>query len=265
MRRAILLLATIALTILAASGVAGAILNGAPDGNRHPYVGWASTEASACSSTLNSPTVFLTAGHCTEHWGSRVVYITFEPQADVASIRLDPDGVFDPGDAHTGTAYTHPRYSFPSYDVGVVVLDEPVSMATYGRLPKADRLDTLEKGTLLTAVGYGMRNFEVGGGPPEPTDPASRYRAKLRYLGTSRTLGSDTSSTRDLWLKARAGSMGEGGEGSCYGHSGGPFFLPDQRTIVGVISFGVSPLCTGLSGAQRVDLPVILSWVRSFL
>jgi hypothetical protein len=32
---------------------------------------------------------------------------------------------------------------------------------------------------------------------------------------------------------------------------------------VGVISFGVSPLCTGVSGAQRVDLIAVLSWVRS--
>jgi hypothetical protein len=30
-------------------------------------------------------------------------------------------------------------------------------------------------------------------------------------------------------------------------------------------SFGPSPFCTRVAGAQRVDLPVVLSWVRSFL
>jgi hypothetical protein len=39
MRRAALVLATIALAVLLASGVAGAIINGKPDGQRHPYVG----------------------------------------------------------------------------------------------------------------------------------------------------------------------------------------------------------------------------------
>jgi hypothetical protein len=264
MRRGVLLLVTMALAILAASGVAGAIINGQPDGNRHPYVGWASTEEGACSGTLISPTVFLTAGHCTEAWGSQVVYVTFDRQADFVPVELDPDGVFDPGDAYTGRAYAHPSYSFPFYDVGVVVLDEPVSMATYGRLPRANRVGTLEKGTLLTEVGYGVRNFEVGGGPPRIGDFATRYRAKVRYLGTSWTFGSDTAS-RDMLLKVRAGSMGEGGVGGCYGDSGGPYFLPDQRTIVGVESFLRSPFCTGVAGAQRVDLPVVLEWVRSFL
>lgn len=39
MRRLILLMATMALAILMASGVAQAIINGEPDGNMHPYVG----------------------------------------------------------------------------------------------------------------------------------------------------------------------------------------------------------------------------------
>jgi hypothetical protein len=38
-RRLILLIATMALAILIASGVAQAIINGEPDGNMHPYVG----------------------------------------------------------------------------------------------------------------------------------------------------------------------------------------------------------------------------------
>ncbi|HLM78402.1 MAG TPA: trypsin-like serine protease, partial [Rubrobacteraceae bacterium] len=65
MRRSVLLLTLMALTILAASGVAGAIINGQPDGSRHPYVGMVYNDGALCSGTLISPTAFLTAGHCT--------------------------------------------------------------------------------------------------------------------------------------------------------------------------------------------------------
>jgi hypothetical protein len=64
-------------------------------------------------------------------------------------------------------------------------------------------------------------------------------------------------------IRSEVRKHGEAGEGTCYGDSDGPCFLPDQRMIVGAISFGVSPLCTGVSGAQRVDLIAVLSWVRS--
>ena len=74
MRRVVLVLATMALAIVLAGGVAQAIINGEPDRgpNAHPYVGALVTEFEvakgktellpACSGTLISPTVFLTAG-----------------------------------------------------------------------------------------------------------------------------------------------------------------------------------------------------------
>jgi hypothetical protein len=262
MRRAVLLLATMAIAILAASGVAQAIINGEPDGDMHPYVGWASTEESACSGTLISPTVFLTAGHCTEDWGTSTVYVTFEPEADFVPVELDPDGVFDPGDAYTGTAYTHPDYDGFFPDVGVVVLDEPVSMATYGALPDAGLVDTLKKRTLLSAVGYGVRNFEVGGGPPSIGEFAIRYKANVEYLGTT---GVDTGLGEDRFIKTSEASAGKGGEGTCFGDSGGPYFLPNERTIVAITSFGLNGVCAGVGYGQRIDLPVVLGWVRSFL
>jgi hypothetical protein len=255
MRRGVLLLATMALAILAASGAAQAIINGEPDRNRHPYVGMMYNDEFLCSGTLISPTVFLTAGHCVDpdEVGDSQIYVTFEARAD-----------FEPDDAVTGTGYAHPRYEFPFYDVGVVVLDEPVRMERYARLPEANLVDDLEKGTFLTAVGYGVRGFEVGDGPPRPTDFATRYTADVRFLGTSFIIGGKTA-PRALWLKVRGGSMGQGGEGICFGDSGGPMFLPDQRTVVAVNSFLINRNCAGLNGGQRVDLPVVLNWVRSFL
>ena len=66
MRRLLTVLAGVALLIRVAASPASAITGGRPDGNAHPYVGIVMTaEGGFCSGALLSPTVFLTAGHCT--------------------------------------------------------------------------------------------------------------------------------------------------------------------------------------------------------
>jgi secreted trypsin-like serine protease len=107
MRKAILLLATMALAILMAAGAASAITYGQPDGNKHPYVGALvgvdeQGEFVFCSGTLIAPKVFLTAAHCTaaiEQFGFEFRGVTF-------------DNAFDPdtSEVYTGTPYTHPEF-----------------------------------------------------------------------------------------------------------------------------------------------------------
>ena len=81
MRRLLIVLAAAALAVLVASP-AKAITNGEPDRGRHPYVGLAVFEAPAgqpshrCSASLLSPTVVLTAGHCTD--GTAVARVWFD-------------------------------------------------------------------------------------------------------------------------------------------------------------------------------------------
>src|SRR4028118_1329186 len=84
MRRTVLLLASMALAVLLAGGMAQAIINGQPDRGAHPYVGMVYNAKSLCSGTLISPRVFLTAAHCTEFFeeGNSKVYVTFEQRAD---------------------------------------------------------------------------------------------------------------------------------------------------------------------------------------
>ena len=68
--------------VLAAAVVAlpaSAITDGSPDGDAHPYVGLMVAQDAdgnplwRCSGTLISPTLFLTAGHCTETPAAHVV------------------------------------------------------------------------------------------------------------------------------------------------------------------------------------------------
>jgi Trypsin len=275
-------LATMALAILLAGGVAQAIINGEPDrgSNAHPYVGAYVAELQGkllpvCSGTLISARVFLTAGHCTEFEieKNRPAYVSFDPTYKVGASKLI-----------RGTPYIHPKYCFavregcvpdaiggaavgyPRYDVGVVVLEEPVRMATYGALPEAGLVDTLKEGQRLTAVGYGANRFEFGGEPPPRPQPVfldDRYRATVRLLDTKNP------DVGDMFVKTSGvGLIKREKKGTCSGDSGGPLFLRDQRTIVGVTSFGITndmvSLCRGPAYNQRTDLPWVLNWVRSF-
>jgi hypothetical protein len=286
MRRVVLMLATVALAVVSAGGVAQAVINGEPDRgpNAHPYVGALVTVPNSgefkgqripvCSGTLISPKVFLTAGHCADLLirENLPTYVSFDP-------------TYKPGASQVikGTPYAHPKFCLPTpedkgkcrlpperpervgtlprdirYDVGVAVLNRPVRMATYGDLPGAGMVDTLKEGQRLAAVGYGATGYEIGGGPsPQLVYPEDRYSATVMLLNTNDALG-------DMFVKTSGVSLIKGnGEGSCKGDSGGPLFLPDQQTIVGVTSFG-NPVCRGSVYYQRMDLPVVLKWVRSF-
>jgi hypothetical protein len=125
-------------------------------------------------------------------------------------------------------------------NVGVAVLDKPVSMATYGALPEAGLVDTLEEDQRLTTLGYGANGFDIVSKPPlqpQLVYPDDRYSAAVRLLNTrDPALGK-------MFVKTTGRSLVKGkGEASCFGDSGGPLFVGDQQTKVGVTSFGLAPL-----------------------
>ncbi|NJN45126.1 MAG: trypsin-like serine protease, partial [Anaerolineae bacterium] len=122
------LLSLIAILAIAVFPV-GAITDGEPDGEGHPYVGLMVAQDAdgnpmwRCSGTLLSPTVFLTAGHCTEAPAAHVE-IWFDADVDAG---IPGNGYPFVGDVG-GTPYTHPDYNPAAFfirDVGVVVLDTP--------------------------------------------------------------------------------------------------------------------------------------------
>jgi hypothetical protein len=244
-----------AFAALLAAGSAGAIINGEPDGNRHPYVvalGFIDAATGQpgqfCTGTLVSPTVVVTAGHCTH--GSAVAFVwtesTWNPR--------NPPAAF-------GQPVTHPDFNpartLPnSGDLGVLLLNRPIQLAAYGALPEAGHLENLGKkrGHELgvSMVGYGIQSVD----PLIPPGP--------RMLGHARIQNLNSSFVRDYGVKI-SGVNGSGRAGFCSGDSGGPILHGDSNVILGVYSFGDVDTCTGANYAYRLDTPSARAFLGQFV
>jgi hypothetical protein len=239
---------------------AAAVTDGEFDGEGHPYVGiMVAQDAEGeplwrCSGTLLSPTIFLTAGHCT--YGAARVEIWFD--ADVES--YIPDNGYPYDGAVGGTPSTHPSYdpnAFYLYDLGVVELDTPYETGVYGALPGYDQLDTLatqrgQQDTWFTAVGYGLQaSF------PDPV-AWKNSSERVRMVSYPRLIQINTGFTGDssLLLSNNANTGG-----TCFGDSGGPNFITDTNVVGGVTSFGINGNCAGTGGVYRVDRADDLDWL----
>jgi hypothetical protein len=262
MRKKTVLLSLI-LVLLVAIPVA-AVTNGEPDAGRHPFVGLMVADDAAgnpmwrCSGTLISPTVFLTAGHCTEPPAAGAT-IWFAEDVDA-----EPDYPFD-GDVD-GTPYTHPDYNpaaFFLYDLGVVVLDEPVYMDEYGELPELGVLDGIKgnaKKAALTAVGYGLQEIN----PNRLTADRVRLLAPLDLINTKGVFGVPQGTAIKVSGSGVGGDNSDSG-GTCFGDSGGPQFLAGTNIVAAVTSFGLNGNCAGVGGGYRVDQADDLDWLATFL
>jgi hypothetical protein len=279
--RRLALVVTAALTLTVTGALpATAITGGEPDGNRHPNVGMIAFYDAAdhlryrCSATLISPTVLITAAHCTEGTAG-VTLVTFE--SVIAEEPPSPLPVAaDPGSGYTaeeleaagylwGTPITHPEYSgFTDLanwnDVGIVRLGEPVTGITPATPAPLGYLDQYESpvlnSTIFELVGYGTEVRKPEAGPQKP-QPMS-YPLIRRYT----TSPGQKLTPQILQLQGNPNDN-RGGGGTCFGDSGGPVFL--NGYLVAVTSYGYTSNCRYLGGYQRVDIPVVQDWLIPYL
>jgi hypothetical protein len=278
-RRVLAAVAVLVSVLLAATVLpAAAITGGERDGNRHPNVGlilfYDKDGRFRCSATLISPTVLVTAAHCTDGTVGKTL-VTFDsviaeappsgfPVAADATAGYTQQEIEDAGYL-SGTAHTHPAYSnFTDVrnwnDTGVVVLDRPVQGITPATLAPVGYLDgfaqpTLNK-TIFELVGYGTEVRKPDSGPQKP-QPMS-YPLVRRY-----TTSPGQQLTPQIVQMNGNPNDNRGGGGTCFGDSGGPAFL--NGYLVAVTSYGYTLNCRYLGGYQRVDIPVSQQFIGGFL
>jgi hypothetical protein len=261
-------LAAIALSCAAAPAMA--VTFGHPDGNGHPFVGTLLFERAegyfSCTGTMMSPTVMLTAGHCTEEGGvtNLRTWVKFTPEIALVTgctTRACLNAYLDtPANGWTAaTAHPHPNYDdfsqFPAtFDVGVLELVTPRPMATYGELPPLGFLTTIRKAAdnRFTVVGYGLQGYI----------PAFYSDLWTRYVGQVKLI--ELNSTYNGGMSAKYTNNPGTGGGTCFGDSGGPIFYADTNVVVSVVSFGITP-CVGVDFNFRTDIKTTQDFVDSFL
>ena len=248
--------------LIATSLPARAITYGQPDGGGHPNVGAMVAEFDVagrkdlfCSGTLISPTVFLTAAHCTSY---------LEAHGLQAWVTFDAD--YTPkSKIYSGTMHTNPGYNQAQSDPGdiaVIVLDRPVRGITPAALPSAGMLDrmfangSLQQGQRFTAVGYGVHEPNVGGGPPTLAFTSDRWHSVSAFNALNQS-----------WLRLSQNDA-TGNGGTCYGDSGGPNFLgsgANETPIIAALTVTGDYYCNSTNVTYRLDTPPARAFLGQFV
>ena len=279
MKRNLVALATAIAALAVAIAPAAAITKNFQPDPDHPFVGlivfydsdWNGVQR--CTGELIAPTVVLTAGHCVDDGGGAVnahARIWFEQDAGAQF-----DGIEDPVTgypnecleaaycAESSLMFNYGPGSFVGFpntqDVGIVILDQPMTNLGYGYLAKAGTLDSLNK-----AKGTQDKNFRVSGYgisfSAKKGNVEISYRVRLQAIEKLVNTVNPYTAGYNIELNGNGNDRG----GTCSGDSGGPvFYAQDTNRIVAVTSFGKSADCRGDGYYYRLDRQPVIDWILS--
>ena len=255
---------------------AGAITNGTPDGEGHPYVGlmvaYADADATQplwrCSGTLMSSTVFMVAGHCTEAPARRARDLVRYGLAE-ARILLGCRATWRrPNCCPASRAVRAPvpsrvlSHTHPQYDPNAFFLHD-LGRRQARHAGRRARASVLFRPRVSSAICRSTL-------PSRLSATGSRRASRITRRGRTRRCGSawsrlrgSAASTTTTWGTSRSRPPTTPVRGGiCFGDSGGPNFIGDSNVVGGVTSFGTTSTCKGHNGAYRVDQPDDLEWLE---
>jgi hypothetical protein len=253
--------------ILALVAPVSAVKYGQNDNNEHPYVGLIvfydenDVPQWRCTGTLISPTLMVTAAHCTElEKGARVWFDDNVPFGDPNTQTGYPWNGGLTGYADASPWWQGGLFLPNTGDVGVVVLDAPVphlpANYNFPDLAPAGFLDDLatrrgKQDVQFTVVGYGLQSVK-------PVYSSFRQRmwanVQLVNLSSALTDGYNLQTTNSP-------GKGHGSGGTCFGDSGGGIFNAENQ-IVAVNSFVMNANCAGASFGYRTDRQEVIDWIN---
>lgn len=276
MRRILALFALLVSMLAIGASSAGAITGNFSDDNIHSYVGLIAfydqndVFTHRCSGSLITPSVFLTAGHCTDATtGATHARLWFQQDAGVGfdGTNPAPSGYPVSSDVTSSQLYNYGFANFAglpnTHDVGIVVLDQPIAVgdegfaggfASIASVGSLDRLATRRglQNVTFTASGYGLTY----------SSPVKTVSFRKRLMATEQLINLNNNWTDGFNIQTTA-NPGNGKGGTCGGDSGGPLLYDSTNTIVAVNSFGLNEWCRGNDFMYRVDQAAVQSWIRA--
>lgn len=175
-----------------------------------------------CTGTLISPTAVATAAHCLippDYVTDFSPYFTLALDANNAPFsQLVPSSAFHYHPQYNQNA-TPPGTISHTYDVGIVLLQQPITSVQPAYFPTAAEAATMTAGMTLEITGYGQ------------TDAADQNSAGVKY---------DATTTLTVVGPYEIGVGAAGAPQNCHGDSGGPAYMHvgSGLRMVGTVSRG---------------------------